>query len=128
MQPCNKVDPKCPDDGQYQYSVNVIYDSNGSFIARYFKQNLYSYEVPYFDKPTKVDYTVFNTTFGLFGTFTSHDVMFHEPAITLVEKMKVENIVYPAAWKDELPLKAAVEFHSCFFYGNGHQFSCRKFT
>ena len=122
IQPCNKTDLKCPDDGHYQYSANVVYDSNGSFVARYFKQNLFSYEVPYFDKPSKVDYTVFNTSFGLFGTFTSHDIMFHEPVITLIEKMKIENIVYPAAWKDELPLMAAIEFHSAFSMGMGINF------
>ena len=121
-QPCGSSDPHCPGDGQYQYSANVVYDSNGTFIARYFKQNLYQHETPYFDKPQKVDYTVFNTSFGRFGTFSSYDVMFQEPAVILIQKEKINNIVSPTSWKDELPLLASIEFHSAFSMGMGINF------
>lgn len=121
-QSCLDSDVHCPDGGKYQYSASVIYDSNGTFIGRYFKQHLYQYETFYFDTPKSVDYTVFNTTFGCFGTFSSNDIMFHDPAITLIEKMKIDNIVYPTAWKDELPLMAAIEFHSAFSMGMGIKF------
>ena len=53
-QPCGTSGPRCPDDGQYQYSA--VYDSNGTFIARYFKQNLYQRETSYFNTSTEVDY------------------------------------------------------------------------
>ena len=119
---CGTSDPNCPDDGQYQYSANVVYDSNGTFIDRYFKQNLYQHETSYFNTPTKIDYTVFNTTFGRFGTFSSYDVMFRKPTITLIQEMKVNNIVSPTAWKDGLPLLAAIEFHSAFSMGMGINF------
>ena len=121
-QPCGSPDPKCPDDGHYQYSANVVYDSNGTFVARYFKQNLFEHEKSYFDKPQTVDFTVFNTSFGQYGTFSSYDVMFQEPAITLIQKEKIKNIVSPTAWKDELPLLAAIEFHSAFSMGFGINF------
>ncbi|KAL3841973.1 hypothetical protein ACJMK2_020049 [Sinanodonta woodiana] len=115
-QPCKISDPKCPVDHQYQYSTNVVYGPNGDFVARYFKFNLYSDEKQ-FDKPERVDLTTFDTPFGRFGTFSSLDIMYHDPAITLIQKMNITNIAYPTAWVDELPLLSAIEFHSAFAEG-----------
>ncbi|KAL3841967.1 hypothetical protein ACJMK2_020043 [Sinanodonta woodiana] len=115
-QPCKISDPKCPVDHQYQYSTNVVYGPNGDFVARYFKFNLYSDEKQ-FDKPERVDLTTFDTPFGRFGTFSSLDIMYHDPAITLIEKMNITNIAYPTAWVDELPLLSAIEFHSAIAEG-----------
>ncbi|KAK3594131.1 hypothetical protein CHS0354_040902 [Potamilus streckersoni] len=115
-QPCTISDPKCPIDHQYQYSANVVYGPNGDFLARYFKFNLYSDEKQ-FDKPEQINLTTFETPFGRFGTFSSLDIMYHDPAITLIEKMNITNIAYPTAWIDELPLLSAIEFHSAFAEG-----------
>ncbi|KAK3594129.1 hypothetical protein CHS0354_040900 [Potamilus streckersoni] len=114
--PCNKSDPKCPADSQYQYSANVVYGPNGDFLARYFKYNLYV-EEKHFDKPVTVDLITFETPFGRFGTFSSLDILYHDPAITLINKMNITNIAFPTAWVDELPLLSAIEFHSSFAMG-----------
>ncbi|XP_069137783.1 pantetheinase-like [Argopecten irradians] len=115
-QPCSESDHQCPSDGHFQYSTNLVYDTTGKFIARYFKQNLNSEEV-FFDRPSTTNYTVFTTPFGRFATFSSYDIMFQNPAITVITKMNVTNIVYPVAWKMELPLLAAIEIHSAFSEG-----------
>ncbi|KAL3841968.1 hypothetical protein ACJMK2_020044 [Sinanodonta woodiana] len=114
--PCTNLDPKCPRDKQYQYSANVVYGPSGDFLARYFKFNLYLNE-DYLDKPNKVELSMFDTPFGRFGTFTSLDIMYHDPAISLIEKMNITNIAYPTAWVDNLPLLSAIEFHSAFAEG-----------
>lgn len=116
QQPCTKSDPKCPPDLHFQYSANVVYGPNGDFIARYFKYNLNSDE-SYFDKPSQPDITTFDTPFGTFGTFTSTDILFHEPTVTLIKVLNVTNIAYPMAWQDRLPIMAAIEFHSAFAEG-----------
>ncbi|XP_069137782.1 pantetheinase-like [Argopecten irradians] len=115
-QPCSGSDLHCPSDGHFQFSTNVVYDSNGKFIARYFKQNL-NFDELFFDRPSITNYTVFTTPFGRFATFSSYDIMFQNPAITMITKMNVTNIVYPVAWKMELPLLAAIEIHSAFSEG-----------
>lgn len=115
-QPCKPTEPNCPKDGNFQFSTNLVYDDKGKFIARYFKQNLNSDET-HFDRPEKTNYTVFSTPFGRFGTFSTYDIMFSDPAFTLIKKMNVTNIVYPTAWRDELPLLAAIEIHSAFSEG-----------
>ncbi|KAK3594127.1 hypothetical protein CHS0354_040898 [Potamilus streckersoni] len=115
-QPCTNMDPKCPHDHQYQYSANVVYGPSGDFLARYFKFNLYVNE-DYLDKPNEVELSMFDTPFGRFGTFSSLDIMYHDPAIALIEKMNITNIAYPTAWVDDLPLLSAIEFHSAFAEG-----------
>ncbi|KAK3594128.1 hypothetical protein CHS0354_040899 [Potamilus streckersoni] len=119
--PCMRSSSKCPVDHQYQYSTNVVYGPDGDFLARYFKYNLYT-EEKHFDKPQKVDLTTFETPFGRFGTFSSLDIFYYDPAISLIEKMNITNIAFPTAWSDELPLLSAIEFHSAFAVGMASNF------
>ncbi|XP_036759660.2 pantetheine hydrolase VNN2 isoform X1 [Manis pentadactyla] len=113
--PCNSSDSKCPPDGYYQYNTNVVYDKEGKLVARYHKYHLYS--EPQFDVPKKPELVTFNTTFGRFGIFTCFDILFHDPAITLVEDFQVDTILFPTAWMNVLPFLTAIEFHSAWAVG-----------
>ena len=120
-QPCTRnSDPNCPVFGHYQYNTDLVYDKTGTLIAKYHKEHLfYEYQ---FDKPNSTEFVYFDTPFGRFGVFTCFDVLFHDPAIQLIEKYNVTNIVFPTAWMDALPLLAAIEFHSAFAAGVGVNF------
>ncbi|KAK2887717.1 hypothetical protein Q8A67_015945 [Cirrhinus molitorella] len=116
---CNRtVDPHCPADGQYQFNTNVVFNDQGVIVARYHKQNLY-FEAS-FDTPPECEYITFNTPFaGRFGTFICYDILFRDPAVTLVKEMGIRQIVFPTAWMNKLPLLASVEFQRAFSYGTG---------
>ena len=118
IQPCNQTsDSDCPSDDHYQYNTNVVYDKTGTLVARYHKQNLFfEYQ---FDTPKTVEHIYFDTPFGRFGVFTCFDILFKEPAITLVTKYNVTNVAFPTAWMDALPHLAAIQFHSAFAAGLG---------
>ncbi|KAL8165370.1 UNVERIFIED_CONTAM: hypothetical protein K2H54_040991 [Gekko kuhli] len=112
-QPCKRSDSKCPPDGRYQFNTNVAFSDNGTLIARYRKQNLY-FEYA-FDTPPQTDHTLFDTPFaGTFGLFTCFDILFYEPAVSLIKKYNVKQIAYPTAWMNQLPLLSAVEFQRAF--------------
>lgn len=53
-------------------------------VCRYHKHNLC--EEPQFDIP-EVEVVTFETPFGRFGLFTCFDILFHDPAILLVENV-----------------------------------------
>ncbi|XP_013418810.2 pantetheinase-like [Lingula anatina] len=120
---CNlKSDKLCPADGRYQYNTNVVYDPEGKLVARYHKQNLFMTEKLNYNQPHQCEYATFTTPFGKFGTFTCFDVLFREPPISLVENFGVDNVVFPTAWMDVLPLFASVEFHQAWAMGMGVNF------
>lgn len=111
-QPCHDTDPNCPKNGHYQYNTNIVFDRNGKLIARYHKQNLF-FESQ-FNTPATPEFIYFDTEFGRFGTFTCFDILFHDPAIPLIEKYNVTDIVFPTAWMDALPFLSAIGYHSSF--------------
>ncbi|CAI9173536.1 unnamed protein product [Rangifer tarandus platyrhynchus] len=113
--PCNSSHTMCPSNGHYQYNTNVVYDKKGKLVARYHKYHLYR-ELQ-FDVPKKPELVTFNTTFGKFGIFTCFDILFHDPAVTLVKDFHVDTILFPTAWMNVLPLLTAIEFHSAWAMG-----------
>ncbi|XP_035828945.1 pantetheinase [Aplysia californica] len=118
--PCNVTeDQKCPQDGRYQYNTAVAFDPDGYLVARYHKFKLFfEYQ---FDTP-EPEPIYFDTPFGRFGLFVCFDVLFLEPAVTMVTQHNVTNIVFPTAWMDALPLLSAIGFHSSFARGLGVNF------
>lgn len=118
-QTCNRsADLLCPADGHYQFNTDVVFSDNGTIVARYHKQNLY-FEAA-FDTPPECEYVTFTTPFaGRFGVFTCFDILFREPAVTLVKDMGIRQFVYPTAWMNQLPLLAAVQFQRSFSYSAG---------
>lgn len=79
VQPC-KDERQCPSDGHYQFNTNVIFENDGTLIAKYHKQNLYGPEKKYFDAGTSSNCITFPTSFGVtFGTFTCFDLLYNEP-------------------------------------------------
>ncbi|XP_008056794.1 pantetheinase [Carlito syrichta] len=119
--PCNASDPQCPPDGRYQYNTNVVFDSQGTLVARYHKQHLFIGE-DHFNAPKSPEVVTFNTTFGRFGIFTCFDILFHDPAVTLVKDLHVNTILFPTAWMNVLPHLSAIEFHSAWAMGMGVNF------
>lgn len=118
LQPCPlNTDPtsSCPPDGRWQFNTNVVFSSDGLLVARYHKHNLYFEEA--FNTPPQAEIITFDTPFaGKFGLIICFDILFREPAVTLVER-GVRQLIFPTAWMNQLPLLDTIQFQRAFSLG-----------
>ena len=114
-QPCSKnTDTDCPSDGFYLYNTNVAFDSDGSYLAKYHKMNLYAAESVTFNTPRVTEVVTFTTSFGVtFGTFTCFDILFKSPAMNLIEQ-GVKNIIFPTFWGSQFPALVSIAVQQSF--------------
>ncbi|KAF9805750.1 hypothetical protein SFRURICE_009382 [Spodoptera frugiperda] len=96
------ADEYCPEAKQYVFNTNVVFDRTGKVIDRFRKINLFG---EFSHTPAlRPDLGVFETDFGVsFGHFICFDLMFQVPAVQVVQKSKVKNVIFPTMWFSELP-------------------------
>ena len=94
----------CPPDGHYQFNTDVVFDSDGSLLAKYHKAHLTSAEFLLLDFPPTIQVVTFNVSFGVtFGIFTCYDIGFCDPPFKLIQE-GVKNIIYPTYWGNRYPV------------------------
>lgn len=115
IQYCSKDEVDCPEDCAYFYNTNIVFDREGTIIARYRKFNLFVEKA--FNSTKEPELCSFKTDFGVtFGMFICFDILFNEPSVRLVKDKQVTDIVYSAAWFSELPLLTAVSTQAAWAY------------
>lgn len=101
----------CPPDNHFQFNTNVVFEADGTLIAKYHKINLYAGEHKIFDSGSVLNtsYCVsFQTSFGVtFGTFTCYDILFRKPGNCLLDK-GIKNFVLPTEWGSSFPYYMSV--------------------
>ncbi|CAO1421217.1 unnamed protein product [Diamesa hyperborea] len=107
--PCSRL-------GINRFNTNVVFDRNGTVIARYRKWNLF--REGGVNQTATPELSVFETDFGVtFGQFVCFDLLFFEPAIQLI-KMGIENFIFPAMWVAELPFLSSTQIFQSWSYRN----------
>ncbi|XP_023952054.2 vanin-like protein 2 [Bicyclus anynana] len=109
------VGETCPEQKLYLFNTNVVFDRSGAVIDRYRKINLFG---EYTRTPAlSSDLGIFETDFGVtFGHFICFDLMFQVPAIQIVQKHKITDIVFTTMWFSELPYLTAVQIQEAYAY------------
>lgn len=83
---CTNADPSCPEDGHYQITTDVIFDESGTVVAKYQKSHEWPGLMPPYDQAAEPLEVTYKTSFGVeFGLFICFDIMFKEPAVSLVD-------------------------------------------
>ncbi|XP_041971885.1 vanin-like protein 2 isoform X2 [Aricia agestis] len=105
----------CPEPERYLFNTNVVFDRTGAVIDRYRKINLFG---EYTRMPAlQPDLGVFSTDFGVkFGHFVCFDLMFQVPAVQLVDKYNLTDIIFPTMWFSEMPYLTAVQIQEAYAY------------
>ncbi|XP_049879633.1 vanin-like protein 1 isoform X4 [Pectinophora gossypiella] len=106
---------ECPEQKEYKFNTNVVFNRTGAVIDRYRKINLFG---EFTRTPAlKPDLGIFTTDFGVtFGHFICFDLMFQVPAIQVVDKYNLTDIIFPTMWFSELPYLTAVQIQEAYAY------------
>ena len=97
----NLIDEK----GDFLFNSDVIFDTDGMVIAKYYKQHLFGLEstVYNFPPPNHNRYVTFSTSFGVdFSMFICYDILFCDPPLEMVKK-GIKNFVYSTYWGNRYP-------------------------
>lgn len=113
---CNNAPGEfCPKKKLYIFNTNVVFDRNGAVIDRYRKINLFGEWTRY--PALKPELGLFDTDFGVrFGHFICFDLMFQVPAVQVVEKNNITNIILSTMWFSEMPYLTAVQIQESYAY------------
>ncbi|KAJ8711351.1 hypothetical protein PYW07_008593 [Mythimna separata] len=105
----------CPEEKEYIFNTNVVFDRSGAVIDRFRKINLFG---EYTHTPAlRPDLGEFSTDFGVtFGHFICFDLMFQVPAVQVVQKSNIKNVIFPTMWFSELPYLTAVQIQEAYAY------------
>ncbi|KPJ15957.1 Vanin-like protein 2 [Papilio machaon] len=113
---CNDApDEYCPEKKEYLFNTNVVFDRNGAVIDRYRKINLFG---EFTRTPAlKPELGVFSTDFGVrFGHYICFDLMFQVPAVQVVQKYNITDVIFTTMWFSEMPYLTAVEIQEAYTY------------
>ena len=98
-------DPECPSDDVYIYNTNVAFDREGIVVARYRKFNLYNETILNHTKQPEL--STFLSDFGVrFGLITGNDILFKSPALDLIFREKITDVIFSTSLPSELPFMA----------------------
>lgn len=107
----------CGGDNINLYNSNIVFDRKGTIISRYRKYNLFL-EFS-FNVTSEPEISTFDTDFGVkFGHFICFDILFKTPALELLTRHKITDIVYPTHWFAELPFLDALSVQAAWSYAN----------
>ena len=111
----------CPPDGHYQFNTDVVFDSDGSLLAKYHKAHLTAAFL-LLDFPPAIQVVTFNVSFGVtFGIFTCYDIGFCDPPFKLIQE-GVKNIIYPTYWGNRYPVFIMSHFQQGWSWRTGVNF------
>ncbi|GIY71900.1 pantetheinase [Caerostris darwini] len=106
MQKC-EGEPGCPPEGHWQYNTNVVFDKDGTIIARYRKEHLW--QEYHFDLPQEKQDPKFTVDFGTYLSYVCFDI-FLERIIEEELDDDVDGVLFSTMWENTMPMGMTVEF------------------
>ena len=109
------------EDSEKLFNANVVFETDGRLIAKYYKYHIFREEEGSFDAPSNADayrYTVFTTSFGVeFSTFICNDILFCDPPLEMVNR-GIKNFVFTTYWGNRYPHYVSVSVRQGWSWRN----------
>ncbi|CAL4071408.1 unnamed protein product [Meganyctiphanes norvegica] len=100
--------------GHHFYNTQVVFNRQGTLIARYRKRNLFG-EFQLRPGPEEVDTAIFTTDFGVtFALQVCFDILYEYPGVVSVIERGVKHVAMSTAWMDQLPSLTAPQMQSAW--------------
>uniref|UniRef100_A0A646QDD1 Vascular non-inflammatory molecule 3 n=1 Tax=Hemiscolopendra marginata TaxID=943146 RepID=A0A646QDD1_9MYRI len=117
-EPCSKPnDVNCFPSGFRKFNTNLIFNKNGTLLARYHKHHLFEERV--MTPGPKDEYEIIDVGFMKFGTFICFDALYGDPLVDYVTKHGIRNLIFTTAWVDELPFHSSPQVYNRMARGLG---------
>ncbi len=91
------TDSLCPSDAHYQYNTDVLFNEQGTIVAKYHKSHEFPSFKPVYDEPLEPSQVSYKSSFDVtFGLFICYDIMFENPAKVL-RAQGIQHFLYAVA-------------------------------
>lgn len=106
----------CPRDDKFLFNTAVLFDRNGTLIAKYHKMHLF-FEFNMNPAP-KPELIVIDTELGRLSFQICFDMIFDLPGHQLAEEKRYDTMIFPTWWFDEAPFLSSSQYQMAWAFGN----------
>lgn len=106
----------CPIDKKYAFNTAVLFDRNGHLLGKYHK--MHPFGELQFNVPPKDELVVIETEIGRLSMQVCFDLIYNKPGVVLASQDKIDTMLFPTWWFDELPFLAASQYQMSWAFGN----------
>ena len=110
--PCSpKTDRNCPPDNHYQYNTEIIFNTKGEIVQKYWK--IHTFDATEFNTPNteQGDYVYFTLDDGTkIGIITCFDSMYATPLLPLIKNEKINNFIISHWWNNQYAMFSAASW------------------
>ncbi|KAG8170525.1 hypothetical protein JTE90_012582 [Oedothorax gibbosus] len=99
---CTQNSNECPDDGNFYYNTNVVFNRKGVLVAKYYKKHLYFEPHMKTSDYPETENSLFETDFGNFTTAICFDLVYKD-LVDVANKPEVSNVAFSTYWFNHLP-------------------------
>lgn len=107
---------KCPADKKYAFNTVVLFDREGNLLGKYHKMHPFGEMM--LNTPPEDELIVVETELGRFGMQVCFDMIYNKPGVILAAQDKIDTMLFPTWWFNEVPFLSAAQYQMAWSFGN----------
>ena len=103
-------------DKKYAFNTAVLFDRRGYILAKYHKMHPFGELL--LNVPPDDELIVVDTELGRLGMQVCFDMIYLKPGVLLASENRIDTMLFPTWWFDELPFLAASQIQMAWSFSN----------